>query len=606
MTVVQPGPLDSAIDNLMAGLPLAQLGTNDITLDELFARTNANPKTAFGYIRVSSLNEKRKMDGEITVETQKINVETFAARERIAIVGWIYDLNISGRRSHFLQRKILPTIKRVADGEAECVIVYNVSRWGRSSVENQLSEAMLWDARGRLLSATEPNDERSTSGKMTRQLLYMMAEHQSNVIGDSWVAAHQARLRRGLPRSGAPRLGYDYVRIGIGQAEYKIDPFTGPLLAAAYREHLRADKPIRAIARELRERGIATPGTKELICYQSLRRAMDSGFGAGRLIVDAHSDKPSYLIGSQQPVISSGEWDEYLAKRKASKAVAGHTPQAAAWPLQNLVFCGSCLKPMVRALTRGVFVCNGKGRAVNANGKSCAQPVQVQMHIAEEAVRAWLRVRANPEAPEGFSAEFERRQAATTALGDAERLRSKLGSHQRVKKNYKRMRANEIIETDQELKEMLVEVDEQIDEIEKALAKIERSVAVHKLPGDQAFGAALVGWEFAALAPAGVNAALKTLIRGVYVGAGRNTMTPEKFDIVGTWEKREPKVVLGPITVDTTTGKFCGKCRQYKDVTAFYRHKTGKAAGTLTPRCKECLGEAVRTARLARKQAAGS
>ena len=110
--------------------------SSDITLDELFAATNARPKTAFGYIRASSLREKRKQQGDITTETQTDYIRSFAQREGIDIVGWIPDLNISGRREKFLSRKIMPAIERIKAGEAEAVIVYNVSRWGRSSVDH--------------------------------------------------------------------------------------------------------------------------------------------------------------------------------------------------------------------------------------------------------------------------------------------------------------------------------------------------------------------------------------------------------------------------------------------------------------------------------------
>lgn len=581
MTLSLPTPVESSTGFIVDG---------DITLAALFARTNPDPKKLLAYVRVSSLTEKRKAEGEITVETQERVMQHFADINGKEIVGWVYDLNISGRRSKFLQRKVTPTIQRVHAGEAEGVLVYNVSRWGRSSLENQLSEAMLWDAGGRLLSATEPNDEKTTAGKMTRQMLYMSAEHQSNTIGDSWVAAHTARLTRGLPRSGAPRLGYVYERYGVGRAEYKVDPVTGPLLAQAYRQFI-AGKPMRSIATELRATGVQTPGTDQPISYQSLRRSLDSGFGAGRIIANAKSDTPSYLVGAHLAVITDDEWAAYRKLRADSKEARGHLFKPETFALKGLIFCGSCRYPLVRALTRGIFMCNGKSRVVNANGTSCERPCQVRIHVAEEATRDWLRSRQNPEAPQGYETEIARLRAAVAAAQSLELLEAEQEGNLKIRKNYMRMRAAEVISSDEELAEMLAEVDARITETVTKLSSLKRDSEMHQIPNTQAFGALLAGWELAHLDEAAINEALKTVLKGVYVGSGRVTMSPDKFDFIGRWEDREPQVALGRVTAATATGKYCGKCKQYKDVDEFYRNKTGKQAGTLKPKCKECLRE---------------
>src|SRR6266540_2093065 len=83
-------------------------GPVDITLEELFAQTNPDPKTAIGYRRVSSLREKKKHMA-ISTEIQTEYIEAAAARDGIRIVDWVDDMNISGRREQFLRRKVLPT-----------------------------------------------------------------------------------------------------------------------------------------------------------------------------------------------------------------------------------------------------------------------------------------------------------------------------------------------------------------------------------------------------------------------------------------------------------------------------------------------------------------
>ncbi len=73
-------------------------GSSDISLDELFALTNSQPRSGIGYIRVSSLRELRKMQGEITTQTQRDLIIAFAGTQGIEIVDWVENLNVSDRR----------------------------------------------------------------------------------------------------------------------------------------------------------------------------------------------------------------------------------------------------------------------------------------------------------------------------------------------------------------------------------------------------------------------------------------------------------------------------------------------------------------------------
>jgi hypothetical protein len=96
----------------------------DISLEELFALTNSTPKSGIGHIRVSRTS------------------------------------TAPARRDKFLDRRTMPTITRIEDGAADCVIVYNVSRWGRSSIKNQLSEGGAVGGRGTAAPSDRADDEK--------------------------------------------------------------------------------------------------------------------------------------------------------------------------------------------------------------------------------------------------------------------------------------------------------------------------------------------------------------------------------------------------------------------------------------------------------------
>lgn len=573
------------------------LSLSDITLDELFERTNARPKTAIVYIRVSSMRELRKMQGEITTETQDDYCKSFAAREGIKIVDVVTDLNVSGRRDKFLSRKVLPTIGRIKSGEADCVIVYNVSRWGRSTIENMISEATLWEAGGRLLSATEPNDEKTTMGKFTRQQLYTMAELQSNQIGDGWRAAHHNRLKKQLPRDGRPRLGYTYTRHGVGSAEYAIDPVTGPVLAEAYRSFIRGET-LHGITRRLRAQGVTLPSdpTKP-ITHMVLRTALDSGFGAGKIVVNTKDSDGGrrYLPGAQQPVITAEEWDAYQKRRAVVRS--GGRPTRPKIALQGHVYCGACFRKMHVDRTRNgdKYQCTANHSAVTSTRPMCPNPTGIRAQIVDRAVQEWLR---------GFlmstekldQIKLERAVAAQTATTDVQVLEQKLSGLKSARKNYIRLRATGAIETDEELEEMLIEINQEITEVETGINEGNRTATLHRLPEMDLFEATLSGW-LSGMDSAILNRGLAKAIKGVYIGTGSKAEAGTgKIDIIGIWEDREPKVHLRVVRgVDHGVGKHCSKCLEYKTADQFYRRSTGRDAGRLSSWCRQCQSTYYRT-----------
>lgn len=578
-------------DRTLAGPQEANLMTtsvSDISLEELFEQTNAHPKTGIVYIRVSSLREKRKQEGEITVETQEDYCKSFAAREGIKIVGVVRDPNVSGRRDKFLSRRVLPTIERISAGEADCVIVYNLSRWGRSVTENMMSEAALWEAGGRLLSATEPNDERTTSGKLTRQQLYMMAEYQSNLIGDSWRATHRNRLKKQLPRDGRARFGYTYTRHGVGSAEYNIDPVTGPILADAYRRAIRGES-MHSITKKLRSQGMTLPNdpTKPMT-YMVLRNALDSGFGAGKIVTNTKGGRRRYLPGAQQPVITPEEWTAYEAIRAKGK-VTGRPPRPKI-ALQGLVRCGGCKGVMhVEHLDSGDrYKCTRNQSAKISSCPLCPSPTGVRAAIVDRAVQNWLR---------GFlmdtdrldQIKIERAVAARSASVNVEELEKKLAGLKSARKNYLRLRATDVIETDEELQDLLIEIDAEITDVDRLINEGNRTASMHRLPEMDLFEATLSGW-LSGMDSAIVNRGLAKAIQAVYIGKGRRTEAGNgKIDIIGAWENREPQVFLAAVRdVDHNVGKHCSKCLEFKTAEQFYRRTSGRDAGKLSSWCRSC------------------
>lgn len=569
------------------------------------------PAAAFGYIRVSSFREQQRDEG-ISPEVQELAIRQFGAAHGIRIIDVISDLNINGGRERFLKRKILPTIERIKAREADAagVIVYNLSRWGRSQIESMISEAELKEAGGILLSTSEPNDTANAAGEFGRNILHGVAQLQRSIISDSWRSAHEARYRAGLPKDGKPRFGYLYKRDKENGARYEIDPERGPLLTQAYQRYL-AGETLWSIATRYQSAGVTqapsathpeqTPG---IITYSILERAMRSGFGAGLIISDARSATPSWRPGKQDPLITDAEWEAY--KAKTFGVVKRRGPQAIQFPLRGLVFCGSCKGTMgIYSLGGGQYklACRTRSAGITTTIKrECPSPVGVRAAIVEEAVREWLRAH-NKTDVDASRKLVERQLKALKIQSDAAALQAKLESVQSFKLNLARNHARGGL-SDSEYDALRSEADAEEAELTASIAEANRTIRVHLIPPADAFDAVLHAWEQGIGNSTILNVALQQVIRGVYVGRGKSASSPDKFDIIAAWEDREPDVFLGGVrNVDHEAGKYCSRCLEWKNADGFYRRKSGKDSGSLTSWCRECTREYLRTKRTPASQA---
>ena len=124
-------------------------------------------------------------------------------------------------------------------------------------------------------------------GRFTRDQMLMLAELESNRIGEVWTEVHDRLTRQGLPHSPGPRFGYTRVR--EPSLHYEIDPVAAEHLRAAYQTILDGGT-FRSIGRSWDEAGITNPYGRPW-SEHGVILTMDSGFAAGllrRLVSHGH------------------------------------------------------------------------------------------------------------------------------------------------------------------------------------------------------------------------------------------------------------------------------------------------------------------------------
>lgn len=343
------------------------------------------------------LRQSKARDDSISLELQEAACRAYCERMGYDVKAVVSEEGVSGYRKW----ETRPRFREVLQSGADVTVVY---RWSRLS-RRRLDQLHLIEKLGRVESASESVDVSTAGGRFSRDLLLGVAAFESDVKSEQFKEALARRVAAGLPKNGMPRFGYAKGDDG----RYSPDPETGPVLADLYRRYA-AGAGFQALCMDLNARGVTTTrGTPWQV--QSLLRTMDSGFGAGLLVMDRRS-KPaggedSWLPGAHEPVVTADEWEAYRAAR-ARRRVEPPRRRTAKWHLSGLAVCGLCGSRLVVNSYD-----SAKSQAVCSEYKArrtCAGTWMNRVDLEKE-VAVWLGGRADRLAAELPQRDAERAAA---------------------------------------------------------------------------------------------------------------------------------------------------------------------------------------------------
>lgn len=345
----------------------------------------AAPARAVLYLRQSVSKEE-----SISLELQENAGREYCARMGYVVVGVEEDPGISGRTWN------RPGVRKVMDmvqtGAADVIVLWKWSRLSRARLDWAVAVDKVETAGGRIESATEQIDTTTATGRLARGMLAEFAAFESERIGDVWKETQARRLRRGVPASGRPRFGY----IQTAKDTYEPDPYTGPIVAEAYRLYVEEEWGWTKLVRWLNDAGVPTPSGTSQWDAAKIRSVLDAGFGAGVLAVGYRTKDITFLPGIHQPLISNELWNAYRQRRADRHTSNRAAPQARAL-LIGMIKCGDCGSGMrshnrgrnkASGLTPGYF-CNAALRF-----KDGRRGVGCTAHAAHTAVRTWIETLA--------------------------------------------------------------------------------------------------------------------------------------------------------------------------------------------------------------------
>ena len=276
------------------------------------------------------LRQSVAREDSISLELQEEAGRAYCASKGYTVVGVEADPGISGRT--WKRPAVQRVMAAIEAREADVIVLWKWSRLSRRRLDWAVAADTVEQAGGRIESATEPLDTATSVGRLARGMMTEIAAFESERIGDVWREAHARRIRLGLPATGRPRFGYVYDR----ERGFTPDPVTGPVLADLYRRYLTGAS-VYALTDWLNEQGISPIGSYGTSAHgqwsdRTLRRVLDSGFGAGLI---RHNGET--LPGAHDGVIDDAEWLAYQEARSA-RAVR-RSGERSPYPYSGLVHC---------------------------------------------------------------------------------------------------------------------------------------------------------------------------------------------------------------------------------------------------------------------------
>lgn len=498
------------------------------------------------YIRVSKVGDRK--DTLISPDVQIRQGKAWAKREGCIVVDVVQDVDKSGR--DMMKRQLTNTIKRVGLREAEGIVVWKVSRWGRDVRESLNAVYDLHKQRGFIASTSENLEEIETpSGKLSLTMYLAMAQFQSDQIGETWSNILDRRRDLGLPPGGSPRFGYKRVpqgRDGDPGLEYQPDDVTGPWLAHCYREFIAGTTLSRLVA-ELNKNGVQTTRGSRWT-YTTLIKCLDSGWGAG-LLVDRRENGPrkshpkdcDFSPGAHEPVIDELTWKRYVKKRTDD----GVQPREKAtnYKLGGLLYCASCnrkLSTRVSPKKEGgkvyryrYYLCHRTARRNNVH-IVCPAPVTISQRTAERLVYEWLM--DSTESESAYDIAQAKLAQADRARADVEGIDAEV---EKLKKRVAKATAKMLDADDEDEVESLSLVRDQTMAQLKGLK--DKRLDLELLADDrnvmpaEAFTALIATWRHAD--PAQVNTSLRDVIGQIVVDRTENVEGDDsRVRVVPLWE----------------------------------------------------------------------
>jgi site-specific DNA recombinase len=311
-----------------------------------------------GLVRVSRVGLRDvESDRFHASDDQVSEIKRYAAAHGVDAEILPPELDISGGLPLEKRPSLLAAVEGVERGEYNGIIVSYLSRLGRN-VREQLR---CWDrveaAGGKVIVVREGIDTTTASGRLHRNLLLSIAEHEREMHAEQFARRRASSVERGIWRQRQTPLGYSrHPETRRLTPNDRADD-----VRRAFR-HKAADVPVSEIARRL---DMTASGVRQLL--------------QNRVYLGELRDGRNVNPEAHPPIVTPAEFD--AAQSKVARPARSGGPPAL---LAGLVRCAGCGHVMSRGITSTpVYSCHR-----DHSGARCPEPAGITVARLDEYVEA--------------------------------------------------------------------------------------------------------------------------------------------------------------------------------------------------------------------------
>jgi len=287
--------------------------------------------TAAIYVRVST---EEQGDRNLSLPAQLEACHRFADQQGWQVVREYQD--VGSAKSD--QREAFQTlIADAAQSLFQVVVVFKYSRFARNDLDSQLYEAELKRRDITLVSATEPVDESTSAGWLSKRMIQIIAEFENRQKADFVRAGMRQLLQQGGCPWHAP-LGYvnrqEHLDPKHVRKWVEPDPEVAPLVRQAFELAASGEMSLRAICDEMTCRGLKTQHGRQLT-PQTLVWLLRNEFYAGMVVSQKFGVR---VRGVHEPLVGQ----ELFDRVQSALSLRGRAPKLAPkqpFALRGLLFC---------------------------------------------------------------------------------------------------------------------------------------------------------------------------------------------------------------------------------------------------------------------------
>jgi len=258
---------------------------------------------AIGYMRVST--DAQAQEDKYGLDEQKEMILEYARKNNIYIIDWFVDKGVSGTtESRPAMDQLL--YSEIRNPPIEYILVAKSDRIARD-IKLYYYYLMLMEKKGmKLVSVSEPVvDDGSGMGNIYKALMLFVAEQERKNIAIRTAGGRKQKAMTGGYAGGRPPYGY-----GAVDGKLVIIPHEAKIIRKIF-ELTEAGIGLSRISKLFNENGIPT---------RSGKRWTPTGVSNILGYKDFYEGKYGYggveTIGSHEPLIVDGEWDEITELRK--------------------------------------------------------------------------------------------------------------------------------------------------------------------------------------------------------------------------------------------------------------------------------------------------